>query len=171
MNEIARPDGPLVVNGWSIYAHPIFLSQLDRLIKEVEVSRNRNPKTWEHKNCTKRVAAILRLVTEVIPADPGARMFRQGSMLGGKRKHWFRAKFFQQYRLFYRFSSSSKTIVLVWVNDRSSLRARSSRTDAYATFRGKLERGRRREDFEELMKEAEAEAAHFLESLSKTQLR
>ena len=30
----ARAQTPLVVNGWSIYAHPIFLDQLDALIRE-----------------------------------------------------------------------------------------------------------------------------------------
>lgn len=30
----ARAQVPLVVNGWSIYAHPIFLDQLDALIRE-----------------------------------------------------------------------------------------------------------------------------------------
>jgi toxin YhaV len=28
---------PLVVNGWAIYAHPLFLDQIDALIAKVEV--------------------------------------------------------------------------------------------------------------------------------------
>ncbi|MEQ8869728.1 MAG: type II toxin-antitoxin system YhaV family toxin, partial [Roseovarius sp.] len=91
---------PLVVNGWSIYAHPLFLDQLEGLIEEVEARKARDPKTWRKKNPTKRLAAIFKLVTEAIPADPGAAAFRQGGTLGDHRKHWFRAKFFQQYRLF-----------------------------------------------------------------------
>jgi Toxin with endonuclease activity YhaV. len=63
---------PLVVNGWSIYAHPLFLDQLEGLIEEVEGRKARDPKTWQKKNCTKRLAAIFKLITEVIPADPGA---------------------------------------------------------------------------------------------------
>lgn len=171
MTEMTRPVGPLVVNGWSIYAHPVFLDQLDDLIAEVEVSRNRNPRKWRKKNCTKCLAAVSKLLTEAIPSDPGAPKFRQGNTLGGRRRHWFRAKFFQQYRLFYRFDSSSKTIVLAWLNDRSSLRARSSRTDAYATFKSMLDGGNPPEDFEDLMKEARAAAARFKESLSSTKLR
>ena len=30
---------PLVVNGWSIYAHPLFLDQLEGLIEEVEARK------------------------------------------------------------------------------------------------------------------------------------
>src|SRR6056297_2827042 len=95
---------PLVVNGWSIYAHPLFLGQLEGLTLEVEARKARDPKTWRKKNSTKRLAAIFKLVTEAIPADPGALAFRQGGTLGDHRKHWFGAKFSQQYRLFYRFN-------------------------------------------------------------------
>ncbi len=34
-NGTAPFEAPIVFNGWSIYAHPIFLDQLDGLIKEV----------------------------------------------------------------------------------------------------------------------------------------
>ncbi len=156
---------PLVVNGWSIYAHPLFLDQLEGLIEEVEGRKARDPKTWRKKNCTKRLAAIFKLVTEVIPADPGAPALRQGDTLGEARKHWFRAKFFQQYRLFYRFSSEAKIIVLAWVNDESTLRAYGSRTDAYATFRGMLDGGNPPDDFDALMQAAKAEAARLEEAM------
>ena len=156
---------PLVVNGWSIYAHPLFLDQLEGLIEEVEGRKVRDPKTWRKKNCTKRLAAIFKLVTEVIPADPGAPAFRQGDTFGEARKHWFRAKFFQQYRLFYRFSSEAGIIVLAWVNDETTLHAYGSRTDAYATFRGMLDGGNPPDDLDALMQAAKAEAARLEEAL------
>src|SRR6056297_3086888 len=108
----AQAEAPLFVNGWSIYAHPVFLDQLEGLIEEVETRKTRDPKAWHKKNCTKRLAAIFKLVSENIPADPGDPAFRQGDTLGEHRKHWFRAKFFQQYRLFFRFDSNAKVIVL-----------------------------------------------------------
>ncbi|WP_306150255.1 MULTISPECIES: type II toxin-antitoxin system YhaV family toxin [unclassified Roseibium] len=145
---------PLVSNGWSIYAHPLFLDQLEGLIEEVETRKARDPKTWQKKNCAKRLAAIYKLVTEAIPADPGAAAFRQGGTLGDHRKHWFRAKFFQQYRLFYRFNSDAKVIVLAWVNDDKTLRAYGSKTDAYATFKGMLDNGNPPDNFDVLLKEA-----------------
>lgn len=127
---------PMVVNGWSIYAHPIFLDQLEGLIAEVEERKRRDPKAWQKKNCTKRLAAIFKLVGQDIPADPGAPQFRQGGTLGDERKHWFRAKFFQRYRLFYRFKSDAKVIVLAWVNDDETLRGSPQGLFARPRFSG-----------------------------------
>ena len=159
---------PLVINGWSIYAHPLFLDQLEGLIKEVEARKKRDPKTWQKKNCTKRLAAIFKLATEAIPADPGATTFRQGGTLGDHRKHWFRAKFFQQYRLFYRFNSDAKVIVLAWVNDDKTLRAYGSKQDAYTTFKGMLEDGNPPDNFDVLMKEAAVARERFRKAVEAT---
>ncbi len=50
MNNTDTPDmAPLVVNGWSIYAHPVFLDQLEGLIVEVEERKARDAKTWRKK--------------------------------------------------------------------------------------------------------------------------
>ncbi|KZY35933.1 toxin, partial [Roseovarius sp. HI0049] len=127
--------------------------------------RTRDPKTWQKKNCTKRLAGIIKLVTDAVPADPGASAFRQGGTLGDHRKHWFRAKFFQQYRLFYRFNSGAKIIVVASVNDDKTLRAYGSKTDAYATFKGMLEDGNPPDNFDALLKEAAAADKRFETSL------
>jgi len=161
-----QPDIPLVVNGWSIYAHPVFLDQLEGLIEEVEARKARDPDGYRRKNCTKRLAAIVKIVTEVIPADPTAAQFRQGGTLGEARKHWFRAKFLQQYRLFFRFDSVSRIIVLAWVNDEQSLRAYGSRTDAYATFKGLLDSGNPPDDFGILLKAARNSARRFRKGIA-----
>lgn len=152
---------PLVVKGWSIYAHPTFIDQLEELIEEVKSRKARDPKTWQKKNCTKRLTAIFKLAIEAIPDDPGAPAFRQGNTLGNNRKYWFRAKFFQQYRLFYRFDSTAKIIVLAWVNDEKTLRAYGRKTDVYAVFKGMLDSGNPPDDFDALMKEALAAAERF----------
>ena len=49
-----------------------------------------------------------------IPQDPTRPEYRQGDTLGDEHKHWFRAKFFQQYRLFFRFHAQAKVIVFAW---------------------------------------------------------
>lgn len=157
----APPEAPLVIKGWSLYAHPLFLDQIEGLIGEVEARKARDPENYTRKNCTKRLAAITRLVTGDIPADPAAAQFRQGDTLGGTRKHWFRAKFFQQYRLFFRFDSASRIIVFAWVNDDDTLRAYGSRTDAYATFSSMLDNGNPPDDFDALLKAAKASAKRF----------
>ena len=89
---------PLVINGWSLFAHPLFLNQIEELESQVEKLRQKDPVKYLKKNATKRLAAISKLAFEVIPQDPTLREYRQGSTLGDKHKHWFRAKFFQQYR-------------------------------------------------------------------------
>jgi len=122
---------PLVINEWNIFAHPLFLEQFEELTKKVEDLRRKNPENYKKKNATKRLAAIIKLAFDVIPQDPSRSDYRQGSTLGDEHKHWFRAKFYQQYRLFFRYHQESKIIIYAWVNDTSSKRAYDSSADAY----------------------------------------
>jgi toxin YhaV len=150
--------GPLVINGWSIYMHELFLDQFEALVAIVEKLRQRDPDGYRKKNATKRLAAITRLAFEVIPADPERTEYRQGRTLGDSRKHWFRAKFLQQYRLFFRYSSRDQAIVLAWVNDETTKRAYGSGTDAYMTFGKMLDAGSPPETWDELLQEARKSA-------------
>lgn len=152
---------PLVVNGWSIFAHPLFLEQLEGIIRQVEGLRQKDPDGFARKNVTKRLAAIARLAFEVIPQDPSRVEYRQGSTLGEDHKHWFRAKFFQQYRLFFRYHATSKVIVYAWVNDEDSKRAYESSDDAYRVFRKMLENGHPPDDWNQLLTEARAESGRL----------
>ncbi|MDZ4260954.1 MAG: type II toxin-antitoxin system YhaV family toxin, partial [Pseudomonadota bacterium] len=127
----------VVINGWTIFAYPLFI-QLEELIAQVERLKQKDPIHFSKKNSTKRLAAIYKLAFESIPQDPTRAEFRQGGTLGDEHKHWFRAKFFQQYRLFFRYHDSSKIIVLTWVNDEDTKRAYQSTDDAYKTFRKML---------------------------------
>ncbi|MBO9406175.1 type II toxin-antitoxin system YhaV family toxin [Shimia sp. R9_1] len=160
------PIAPLVVNGWSIFAHPLFLDQLESLISEVEARKSKDPKTYSSKNCSKRLAAILKLISTVVPADPASPTFRQGGTLGDERKHWFRAKFFQQFRLFFRFNMKDKIIVFAWVNDEDTKRAYGSKTDAYATFRSMLEDGNPPDSYDDLLIEAQTATDRFQKALA-----
>jgi toxin YhaV len=81
--------------------------------------------------------------------------YRQGNTLGGQHKHWFRAKFFQQYRLFFRYHAGSKVIVFAWVNDDQTKRAFESSDDAYRVFRKMLESGHPPDDWDQLLRESE----------------
>ena len=92
-----------VVNGWLIVAHPLFLNALEDLTAQVEKLAEEDPVGYSQKKVTKRLAAIRTLAFEDIPADPASPAFRQGSVLGAEHSHWFRAKFFQQYQLFFRY--------------------------------------------------------------------
>ena len=142
---------PLVVNGWTLFAHPLFLDQVAELAEKVAALKAANPAGYRGKNATKRLAAITKLMFEEIPSDPADPKFRQGNTLGDEHRHWFRAKFFQQYRLFFRFHAESRIIIFAWVNDDTTLRAYDSRTDAYRVFKGMLEDGNPPDDWKALL--------------------
>jgi toxin YhaV len=149
---------PLIVHGWKIYAHPLFLDQLDALIAQVEAIKQKDPAGFAKKNAAKRLAAISLLAFDTIPQDPARDAYRQGTTLGDEHKHWFRAKFFQQYRLFFRYHAASRTIVYAWVNDEDTKRAYGSGDDAYRVFRKMLEDGHPPGDWDHLLHEARAAA-------------
>lgn len=148
---------PLLIHGWSIYAHPLFLDQYENLARQVGALKAKDPINYEKKNAAKRLAAITTLAFDVIPQDPTRAEYRQGSTLGEQYKHWFRAKFFQQYRLFFRYHAQSKILVLGWVNDEDSKRAYDSDTDAYLVFTKMLKNGRPPSNWDELVAEAASE--------------
>ncbi|CAG9196402.1 ribosome-dependent mRNA interferase toxin YhaV [Paraburkholderia sabiae] len=150
----------LKVNGWTIYAHPCFLDQFESLVKQVEALRRKLPNDFHKKNDAKRLAAIAKLAWEVIPDNPEKEEYRQGETLGDDRKHWFRAKFFQQYRLFFRYHKASRIIILAWVNDETTRRAYGSTTDAYKVFARMLNKGRPPDDWNTLLAEASSSDAH-----------
>ena len=148
---------PLVVNGWTLFAHPIFLDQLEALTAQVEALKAKDPTGYIKKNATKRLTAIAKLAFEVIPQDPARPEYRQGSTLGDENKHWFRAKFFQQYRLFFRFHAQAKMIVFAWVNDEQTLRSTGSKSDPYAVFEKMLGRGNPPDDWAALVAASQAD--------------
>ena len=124
----------LTVNGWKLYAHPLFVEQYQLLFDKVEKLKEKDPKGYTKKNVTKRFAAIHNLAYDIIPQNPILPEYRQGTTLGDNNKHWFRAKFFQQYRLFFRYHHASKIIVYAWVNDDKTKRAYESKTDAFTSL-------------------------------------
>jgi len=137
------PSDPIIISkGWKTGAHPLFVDQLAKLIDAVEREKARDPARYRDGANAKLLAAILKLILDVIPNDPSLPAFRQGDTLGANRKHWFRAKFGAgRFRLFFRFSSSTKIILFAWINDEKTLRTYGSKTDAYRIFAKMLDAG------------------------------
>jgi toxin YhaV len=152
------PTPPLVVNGWTIFAHPLFLDQIETLIRQVEVLRQKDPDGYRHKNASKRLAAIAKLAFDAIPQAPERAEYRQGGTLGEDYKHWFRAKFFQQYRLFFRYHAQSKIIVYAWINDEASKRSYENSDDAYRVFSKMPQSGHPPDNWNALLAEAKPDA-------------
>jgi toxin YhaV len=152
--RVAKP-APLAIHGWTVFAHPLFMAQVEALAQDVEALKQKDPAGYMKKNATKRLAAIAKLAFDVIPQDPARAEYRQGATLGADRKHWFRAKFFQQYRLFFRYHAGAKMIVYAWVNDDDTKRAFESSDDAYRVFRKMLESGHPPNNWDQLLSQAE----------------
>lgn len=157
----SAPAAPVVVHGWMLYAHPLFLTQVETLADQVDALKTRDPAGYGSRNATKRLAAITKLAFEVIPQDPSRPEYRQGATLGDAYKHWLRAKFFQQYRLFFRYHAASRIIVYAWVNDENSKRAYESGDDAYRVFRRMLGTGHPPDSWKALLAEARVEATRL----------
>jgi toxin YhaV len=151
----------VLIHDWAVFAHPLFLAQLEALVHQVEDLKERDPLGYVKKNANERLAAIAKLAFDVIPQDPTRPEYRQGNTLGDDYKHWFRAKFFQQYRLFFRYHAQSKVIVLAWVNDEGTKRAHESGDDAYRVFRKMLASGRPPDEWDQLLNEAKAAAGRL----------
>ena len=158
----------LAVNGWQLFAHPLFLDQIDKLAGAVERARAKDPRGWRKSANAKLLAALRQLVFETIPQDPTRVEYRQGGTLGDARKHWFRAKFGNgRFRLFFRYSTSAKIIIFAWVNDETTLRTYGAKSDAYAVFRKMLDKGNPPDSWEALLTAAsDSSARERLEAAS-----
>jgi toxin YhaV len=141
-------------HGWRLFQYPLFEQQLHRLTEAVEKLSKSAPKDYTSHPKTKLLATIRSLIKESIPRNPGSPEFRQGGTLGPDNRHWFRAKFHQRYRLFFRFSTKDKIIVYVWMNDESTLRKAGSRTDPYWVFKKMLQAGDPPQALEDLLRRA-----------------
>lgn len=145
---------PPRINGWWLLSWPEFQRQFDALVADVERIGNRDPAGYDSHPKAKLLATILRLITEDIPRDPGHSEFRQGTTLGGEYTGWFRARFHQRFRLFFRFRSVERAIVYAWVNTEWGLRKSGDKNDPYSVFRRMLDRGSPPNNFEELLRES-----------------
>jgi toxin YhaV len=142
-------------NGWKLYQWREFARVFAALVGEVEGLERADPQGYRSHPSAKRLAAIYRLVTGIIPTNPNAPEFRQGNTMGPANRHWFSAGFYGRYRLFFRFRSDAMAIVYAWVNDEDTLRARGARNDPYAVFERMLQGGQPPRDWDQLLRESE----------------
>jgi len=141
----------MIVNGWTLLFHEAIIVQVKNLADAYERTRKGDPKGFRSNGNVKLLAALAKLVLEIIPADPSRPEYRQGNTLGAGYRHWRRAKFYQQFRLFFRYREAEKIIVYAWINDASTRRAYDSKTDAYAVFKKMLDAGNPPDDWAALM--------------------
>lgn len=148
----ATPEKPVEKNGWTLYAHPALLDQLDRVI--AQLAENPGPQGGPAKVLT----WLTRAMFDEIPQDPTRAEYRMGGALGGIT-HWFRDKYAGRFRLFFRFDSRARIIIYGWVNDSETLRTYGASNDAYAVFRRMLYDGCPPDDWKTLLAEVSAPPA------------
>jgi toxin YhaV len=141
-------------NQWLILGHWAFMAQLERYKQDAMRSQARVNDDWVKTTAGKKIAALRQQVFVRVPRNPSDFEFRLGNALGPNYRNWFRAKFLQKFRLFFRFSSQSKIIVYGWVTNCDTLRAYGSQTDAYLVFRRMLEAGTVPDNWDQLIAEA-----------------
>ena len=95
----------MVVNGWTLLFHEAIIVQVKNLADAYERTRRGDPKGFRSNANVKLLAALAKLVLEIIPANPSRPEYRQGNTLGGPYRHWLRVKFFGRFRLFFRYDS------------------------------------------------------------------
>lgn len=152
----------MVVNGWTLLFHDAIIAQLGNLAEAAERARRVDPQGDRGNANVKLLAALAKLMFEVIPADPARPEYRLGNTLGTAYRHWFRAKFFNRLRLFFRYDSRARIIVYAWVNDERTLRQRGGRNDPYAVFGRTLASGNPPNDWAALVRGADELPAEIL---------
>lgn len=158
---------PIVINGWTIFAHPFFLEQIEKLIAKVEAIGRKAPAKLAGHPAAKLLKQLSIIAFERIPQDPTNARYRQGATLGDDYKHWCRDKFGGgRFRLFFRYDSNARIIIYAWVNDEHSLRTYGAKNDAYAVFAKMLANGNPPDDWNALV--AACKKPSLLQRLSGT---
>ena len=143
--------------GWLVLGDAHFKEQYDLLHAAVERKKLKDPERFDSSNVAKRYRMVTLLISEIVAAEPSAIQFRLGKTLRSEYKHWRRAKFFQQYRLFFRYDSKSKIIIFSWFNDEETKRAYESKDDAYLVFEKMLDSGNSPNNWIELLDETKTQ--------------
>lgn len=141
-------------HGWLVLSHPHFDDQYSKWYNQVVELKRRNPNGYLRSEHTKRFAALDRLAFDLIPQNPASHSYLLGNTLGADNRGWRRAKFGGQYRLFFRYDSVNKIIILGWVNFSDSLRAYGSKDDAYLVFSKLLSKGSPPNSWDELLEQS-----------------
>lgn len=142
-----EPSPALVLNGWTFLAWPAFDSRWVALLRAVTKQRGAAADDKPLSSPEAAVlAALVRVIRDRIAVDPNALDHRLRRPLGA----WRRVKLLGRLRLFYRFNSTHRLVILTWLNDEHTLRKEGSSTDPYAVFARMISRGDVPEDWDML---------------------
>lgn len=128
---------------WEKLWHPIFEEKYLALLTLVEREIENDPEHFYDSKIYKFFECVTDCIENRIFIDPKSSEFVLGNTLGKTNRDWRRAKkgMPNRYRLFFKYSTSNKSIVLAWFNDEKTLRKANSKTDVYEVFKKMLAQG------------------------------
>jgi toxin YhaV len=137
VTELTSPSAGLVLNGWTILMWPAFDVRWTNLLRTVIRQQTvAGAKPVQSSEAT-MLRTLVHVIRDRIAADPNAPAHRLRPPLGA----WRRVKLLGRFRLFYRFSSAHRTVILTWLNDEYTLRKDGANSDPYVVFSNMLRRG------------------------------
>ena len=139
---------------WEVLWHSFFEERFMSLLERVEELARTNPDDFYNHPDYKFFDSVSNCIQNRILLAPGDKEFNLGNTLGKTHKKWRRAKngLPNRYRLFFRYSSQSKEIILSWLNDEKSIRRDGHKNDVYEVFKRMLASGNMPHSYEELAK-------------------
>lgn len=144
-------------HGWTLLFHDNLIGQMLKLRAAVLRAQKNDPQGFGANANVKFFRALVQLILDVVPSDPGRDEYRQGNTMGPAYRHWRRAKLGRRYRLFFRYDSKAKVIVYAWVNDEQTLRSSGSKSDPYAVFEKMLGCGNPPDDWNALVEASKSD--------------
>lgn len=136
---------PGLIDGWRVLLHPLCARRYARLLGQARRLYLTLPPDEYHQHPTARLAAAVhRLVTAIVPADPDAPAFRRNGALGPFRcaaGHGLPPGA----RLCWTFSRQAQAIIFLYLHDGNS--DDGEQDDPYARFKALVQQGEISESF------------------------
>lgn len=88
------------------------IEQLHKLKAATDRDEAADPSGLAANANVKLSRALSQLILEAVPGDPAREEYRQGNTMGTAFRHWRRAKIGRRFRLFFRYDSKAKVIIL-----------------------------------------------------------
>ena len=101
-------------HNWKLFFHPCIVEQLKKLKAATNHASAADPVGFAANANVKLYRALIHLILEIVPLDPGLDEYRQGNTIGRDYRHWRRAKIWRRFRLFFRYDSRTRVIVYAW---------------------------------------------------------
>ncbi|WP_026794925.1 MULTISPECIES: type II toxin-antitoxin system YhaV family toxin [Planktothrix] len=141
----------LLCNGCKIYFHPAFSEYYNELVSRTKkLKSKRSPDEFAKHPEVKLLKSLIRLITEVIPADPNATHFKLNDNLSNY-KRVKKMGLEKRHRLFFKYNEDKKEIVILWLG---FPRKQGDKKDCYTVFTKMVESGKFPDSFKELVEDS-----------------